>query len=215
MTGSGSGLWIAFAALAASGGLVLVLGGFVSLARLRVLSFLGRACAGLLLLVVAGIAWTLTAGLAGVQALTKEEVAARVRVTPAGPQRFDAQVTWPDGRSASYLIAGDQVLIDAHVLKWKPAANWLGLHTSYRLDRIAGRYRDVQQEATARRTVHALAPPAPLGFDLVAWRERAPWAAAWLLDAAYGSATFVPVTEPAELEVRVSTSGLLIRPVER
>jgi hypothetical protein len=32
-----------------------------------------------------------------------------------------------------------------------------------------------------------------------------------LLDAEYGSGTFVPADKPAELEVRVSTSGLLIR----
>jgi hypothetical protein len=32
-----------------------------------------------------------------------------------------------------------------------------------------------------------------------------------LLDAEYGSATFIPVTRPAELELRVSTTGLLIR----
>ena len=34
-----------------------------------------------------------------------------------------------------------------------------------------------------------------------------------LVDAEYGSATFVPVTHPAELELRVSTTGLLVRPV--
>ena len=34
-----------------------------------------------------------------------------------------------------------------------------------------------------------------------------------LLDAEYGSATFVPVTRPAEFELRVSTTGLLIREV--
>jgi hypothetical protein len=32
-----------------------------------------------------------------------------------------------------------------------------------------------------------------------------------LVDAEYGSASFVAVTRPAELDVRVSTSGLLIR----
>jgi hypothetical protein len=32
-----------------------------------------------------------------------------------------------------------------------------------------------------------------------------------LLDAEYGSATFIPVTGSAELELRVSTTGLLIR----
>ena len=33
------------------------------------------------------------------------------------------------------------------------------------------------------------------------------------VDAQYGSATFVPVTERAELEVRVSTTGLLMRDI--
>jgi hypothetical protein len=32
-----------------------------------------------------------------------------------------------------------------------------------------------------------------------------------IYDAEYGSATFVPVLQPAELEVRVSTTGLLMR----
>jgi hypothetical protein len=36
-----------------------------------------------------------------------------------------------------------------------------------------------------------------------------------LYDAEYGSATFVQVKEPAELEVRVSTSGLLVREAKR
>jgi hypothetical protein len=35
-----------------------------------------------------------------------------------------------------------------------------------------------------------------------------------LLDAEYGSATFIPVDRQAELELRVSTTGLLIREVK-
>jgi len=46
--------------------------------------------------------------------------------------------------------------------------------------------------------------------DLFGLRQRYEFLAP-LLDAEYGSATFVPVTRPAELELRVSTSGLLIR----
>ena len=34
-----------------------------------------------------------------------------------------------------------------------------------------------------------------------------------LLDAEYGSATFITVDRPAEFEVRVSTTGLLIRQI--
>ena len=46
--------------------------------------------------------------------------------------------------------------------------------------------------------------------DLFALRRRHAWLAP-LFDAEYGSATFVPADRPAELELRVSTSGLLIR----
>jgi hypothetical protein len=35
-----------------------------------------------------------------------------------------------------------------------------------------------------------------------------------LLDAQYGSGTFVAADKPAKLEIRVSTSGLLIRPAK-
>jgi len=35
-----------------------------------------------------------------------------------------------------------------------------------------------------------------------------------MVDAQYGSATFIPAKEFTELEIRVSTTGLLIRKVE-
>ena len=115
---------------------------------------------------------------------------------------------FPDGREAGFVIAGDELYVDAHILKWKPLANVLGLHTAYELDRIAGRYRSVEQERNALRTVYPLS--APRVVDLFELRQRYAWLAP-LLDAEYGSASFVPVTKPAELEVRVSTTGLLIR----
>ena len=89
-----------------------------------------------------------------------------------------------------------------------PLANQLGLHTSYRLDRIGGRYRSVAQEMTAPRTVFALG--APGGLDIVGLARRFPIAR--FFDAEYGSATYVPVQGPTELELKVSTSGLLLRP---
>jgi hypothetical protein len=83
-----------------------------------------------------------------------------------------------------------------------------GLHTAYELDRIAGRFRDVEQERTAARTVFPLG--AKKKVDLFGLRRRYAFLEP-LLDAEYGSASFVPVSEPAELELRVSTTGLLIR----
>ena len=88
------------------------------------------------------------------------------------------------------------------------AADMVGVHTAYELDRIAGRYHALKDEQALPRPVHALGAPKPI--DLFSLRRRYVMLAP-LVDAEYGSASFVPVTRPAELEVRVSTTGLLIR----
>jgi hypothetical protein len=195
---------IAFGAL----GLILVIASFVALVRLRPVSFAFRLLIGLLLLSVGSLAGMIGLGVQGYRALTREDVVARLSVTPAAPQRFLVTFRYPDGRELPLEIAGDEVYIDAHILKWKPIANMIGLHTAYELDRIAGRYRDIAQERVALRTVHSLRQDRPV--DLFRMRQRYELLSA-LFDAEYGSATFISVTKPAELELRISTTGLLIR----
>ncbi len=98
-----------------------------------------------------------------------------------------------------------------HILKWKPIVNVLGLHTAYELDRIAGRYVALKDERDRPRTVHSLAREKPV--DLFALRRRFPFLAP-LVDAEYGSATFVPADHSTRTEIRVSISGLLARPAD-
>jgi hypothetical protein len=191
-------------------GALLILAAVVALVRLRPLSFAFRTLAGLLLLSLGSVAGMIALGTQGYRALTREDVAARLSIQPTSPQRFIVAMHLADGRDAIFDVAGDEVYVDARVLKWKPAANLLGLHTAYELDRVAGRYRDIAQERSAPRTVHSLGRERPV--NLFRMRERYPFLAS-AFDAEYGSASFVPVTGPAELELRVSTSGLLIREV--
>src|SRR6185312_7179542 len=115
-------------------------------------------------------------------------------------------------RQASYQLAGDEIYVDAKILKWKPTANLLGLHTAYELSRLTGRYADIEHEKKAPRTVYSLAQTRPV--DLFSLRRKHAFLERFL-DAEYGSGTFVPVSKPAELEVRVSTSGLLMREAGR
>ena len=189
-------------------GVMMLLGALVALARMRLMGFAVRILAALLLVSLGGLAGAVGVGIQGYRALTREDLAATLLVRPIGSQRFEATVRFPDGRAASYTLAGDEVYVDAHILKWKPFANLLGLHTAYELCRLAGRYRDVEQERSAPRTVYSLAPTRPV--DLFALRQRHAFLEN-LLDAEYGSGTFVPVEKPTELEVRVSTTGLLMR----
>jgi hypothetical protein len=191
-----------------------ILGGFallfalVAIARRRPWRFVWRTLVGVVLVALGGLLAAIGFGLYGYRALTREEVAARVEVRPLAPQRFEATFVIPDRPEMKYEIAGDAIYVDAHVLKWTPMANLLGLHTAYELDRVAGRYDDIAQEKSAERTVHSLVPERRV--DLFNLRRQYGFLSP-LFDAEYGSGTFVGVTEPAALEVRVSTTGLLIR----
>jgi hypothetical protein len=200
---------IALAALLAIAGIALGLSAFKALAGARLVRFVVRSVLGLLVLVAGALIGLAALGVQGMQALTSEQSAARIKMVPTGAQRYDATVTFADGRTETYDLAGDDFYIDGHVVKWTPLANMLGLQTAYRLDRITGRYRALEQENTARRTIYAIGTPALV--DLVAIGRRLPLAGFY--DAEYGSASFAPMTEPGDLELMVSTSGFLLRPI--
>jgi hypothetical protein len=189
-------------------GVLLVFFGILSFWYLQFAKSTVRILGGLLLLSLGALAGTISVGMIGYRALTREDVAARITVKPAGPKRFEATFRFPDGRLATYQLAGDEIYVDAHIIKWHPYANMIGLHTAYELDRVAGRYHDIKDEKTAPRTIHPLAREKPI--DLYGIRQRFTFLAP-VFDAEYGSASYVPVTQPAEFELRVSTTGLLIR----
>ncbi len=162
----------------------------------------------LLMLTAAALLATISIATHGYQALTREELAATVNIDPLGKQRFKARVILADGSEQSFILAGDQFYVDAHILKWKSLANIFGLHTSYELDRVGGRYLTLQDEITRERTVYSLSNNKPLNmYDLR--RKFAVFAP--LLDTDYGSATFINSNRPQEYKLLVSTTGLLIR----
>ena len=197
-----------FAVLFGVLGILVVIAALYSFIQLRIPQSGIRMAVGLLLLTLGAIAGTISVGMMGYRALTREDVAAHISVKPSGKQRFLATFRFADGREATYDLAGDSIYVDAHILKWHPYANMIGLHTAYEIDRVAGRYHTVKDERDAMRTVHALGRDKPI--DLYELRTRYSILSP-LFDAEYGSATFIPVTRPAELELRVSTTGLLMR----
>lgn len=167
-----------------------------------------RCTLGLLMLTTAMLFATLTVSTWGYRALTREEVVLMVTTTQTGPQRFDAHVEFPGGDMEIYPLAGDEFYVDARVLKWKAFGNLLGLHTAYELDRISGRYTSLEDERAQPRTLYPLSAARPL--DLFELRRRYSLLAP-LVDAEYGSATFIPTEDQGRFEVRLSTTGLLVR----
>jgi hypothetical protein len=201
-------LLLVLAALLAVAGAVLFVAGWRGMRRRRLLPGGLGATSGLLLISLGALALTLSIATQGYRAFTREDVVATVETRPAGPQSFEAVFHFPSGRSETFHLGGDELYVDAHILKWKPWVHVLGIHTDYELDRVAGRYARLEDERDRPHTVFSLARSKAL--DLFELRRRYAWLHP-LVDTEYGSATFITVAEQARFEVLVSTTGLLVR----
>ncbi len=204
------GLWWVAGGCAALGALLAVMA-LTALWRRRWMRSCTRLLLALTLIALGTALGAIGVGIEGYRALTREELAATVQTEPLGAKRFRAHFRFPDGHEVTYVLSGDELYVDARVLKWSAAANFFGLHTAYELDRVAGRYVNLGDEQQRPRTVYSLGQERLV--DLFGLRKRYALLSP-LFDADYGSATFVAADEPAQYEVRVSTTGLLVRRVE-
>lgn len=164
------------------------------------LAFAGMFCLGAL-------------SLRGYIGFNHEQIVATITVEPAGADQFQAHIITPNGIQNSFLISGDQLVVDAAILKWKPIANIMGLHTSYELLRVYGRYLMLKDEQTKPHTVFGLQKGAEW-VDLFELQRRFSQFH-YFYDAEYGSASFVPAKEKQKFELFISTSGLLFRKAKK
>jgi len=193
-------------------GLIFLIMTIMALKKRKLFGIAKNFVVALLMISLSALFGAISIAIQGYHALTREELAVSVKVEPTGAQKFTARFTLPDGSEKVFTFAGDQLYVDAHILKWKPLANIFGLHTSYELDRVAGRYAVLNDETTKVHTVYSLSKDRPL--DLFDLRRRFAVLNP-LLDAEYGSATFINTNSTEEFRVMVSTTGLLIRKTEK
>src|SRR5262245_19650203 len=142
--------WIA--AVCAALGALLVIAALKALWQRRPLRMSLRLLWAIAFLSIGSAAAAVGLGVQGYRALTHEQVALTVQTEPLDAKRFRARLRFPDGRELTYTLAGDELYVDAHILKWQPWANFLGLHTVYELDRMTGRYADIHDEQRQPRT---------------------------------------------------------------
>lgn len=180
------------------------------LAKLRLVGGAFYFLLGAVFILLGVAAGLVAASLHGYQRLTQEQLAAKVTLRQLGERQYALTLEAPGSAPRHYEMRGDEWQIDARVLKWQPMATIAGFDTLYRLERLSGRYGDVVQERTEKRTVHALAvADEPVDLWDLAKRYHAYLP---LVDALYGSAAYVPMAEAAEYTVSVSASGLVVRP---
>jgi hypothetical protein len=191
-------------------GLLLMLLACQRLFRARFVAAAGSALASIALLAIAALLFVVSLNLHTYARLTHERPVAEIVFEARGPQQYRATLAEvPSGRMQLFTLAGDEWQLDARVLKWRSWANLLGLDARYRLERISGRYRDIERERSARRTVYPLSENP--GLDLWLLSTRYP---RWLsfVDAVYGSATYMPMADGARYEISITQSGLIARP---
>jgi hypothetical protein len=191
-------------------GILLMLLACQRVYRARFIAAAGSALASIALLAIAGFLFVVSLNIHTYAQLTHERPVAEIVFEARGPQEYRATLAEvPSGKMQLFTLAGDEWQLDARVLKWKSWANLLGFDARYRLERISGRYRDIEQERNAQRTVYPLSENPGLDLWLVSTRYPR-WFA--FVDAVYGSATYMPMADGARYEISITQSGLIARP---
>lgn len=213
------GIWIVPAVLGLLG-LFMFVRGFAAIGRGKAMSGLFGSLTGGVFMAAGAAVGLLGLNILTYQRLTHEQQVAEVTFKQSGQSVFVADVklpdgkmqqcTTPDGVTGECTILGDQWQMDARILKWKPWANVAGLDASYRLERMSGRYADINAERSAPRTVYQLAENP--GLDLFAVVKSKYMSKVPVLDAHYGNATYIPMADGATYYVTLSQDSLIARP---
>lgn len=168
-----------------------------------------RVC-GLLLTALACVSALLVLSLAQFHRLTSDLPVATVQIQQQAPNEFLVTAFTPGRQARTYTLYGDAWQIDAKVVRWRLPALLAGAPPLYQLERLSGRYEDVQRELRDVRSVYALDDwPAP---DIVVVKR---WFSGWLpfVDVTFGSAAYMPLFNDARYEVMFDRRGaLFIRP---
>jgi len=200
----------AFAIASAALGLIAFAVALRQLFRARVFAATRSAFIGFLLVSCAAGLIVASATLGTYLRLTDEAPVAELAFEALGPQHFRATLTRvPAGDVQIFELSGDEWQVDARVLKWRGWANLLGLDARYQLERVGGRFRDIDQERSEPRTVYSLSAPPAIDLWLLS-RAYPNWLP--FVDATYGSATYLPMADGARFRVTLSQTGLVARP---
>ncbi|HUH57272.1 MAG TPA: hypothetical protein VL020_02020 [Pseudomonadales bacterium] len=141
------------------------------------------------------------------QQLNNEKLISTVSIYQLDEQEYDLTLINTKGEEQRFKILGDQWQLDARLLVWKGPINALGASPLFRLDRLSGRYLTLEQERSAERTVYELAHSP--GLDIWQWVNKHGF---WL-DAQFGSAVYLPLSNGAVYGINLSAKGLVARPL--
>ena len=141
--------------------------------------------------------------------LTDEAPIAKLRFVQLAPQTFAVELKTGDFCDTQhYELYGDEWRVDARFLKWKPVANLFGFDAMYRLERLSGRYLDINDENRQRHQAYEIG--ARPDIDLFQYVKK-DWKYWTPVDTSFGSSVYESIDTAYEYTVYRSQSGLLVR----
>jgi len=197
-------------------GLAFTVTGIRRLFQRRFLKAAGLEFTGLFFLLLASSFFLLASNLYTYQRLVYEQAIAEVTFQQLSDQQYRASIKALDSDFHQVIdLKGDEWQLDAQVLTWQGIATLFGLDANYRLHRISGRYVDIDDEQQKPRSVFSLVTKTAITenekLDLWHFANKHQDWLQWV-DAIYGSAVFLPMTNDAKYSVAISRTGLIARP---
>ncbi len=179
--------------------------------RVKILASIKKLLGLSLFSAISILASLLFFGVQGYQGLTHETLVAHVIIVPIEKQRYNAIVEFKNGEQRKFELAGDEIMFEANVLKWRSWAQIFGLETVYRMDRIRGRFKSIDDERTKKATIYSLNGNASVSIS--DWREKYQ-NLSYLLDVEHGSASYTSADSVSYYDLMITSSGLLLRPTD-
>ena len=144
--------------------------------------------------------------------LSVEKPIAQLAFTPVETQVFDVNLRLGDFcEENDYRIYGDEWRIDSQFLKWKSWATLFGLDAMYRIDRLSGRYTDINDENSKIHSAHDLKTNSTLDLVKIAKRYDNKFPP---VDTIYGSSAYQKMKPNTLYTVFMAQSGIFIREEE-
>lgn len=137
------------------------------------------------------------------QSFTQEEPILTLRFEESAEDSYLAQIEAPSSIRGEYKMYGDQWRIEARFVKMRYWANLLGVESRYAIDRLQGRYIDIQDENRLPNIAHQLNDEGVSHFTIFGWSP--------FVDTEYGSSTYQLIDVNKRFFVFKTPTGLMVR----
>ena len=144
--------------------------------------------------------------------LVDEKPIAKLTFSFVNEHEYDATFRLANNCDAQiYKIYGDEWRIDAQFLKWKSWATLFDVDAMYRVERLSGRYSDVNNENSKQHIAYEIKPSSTLDLSNLADRYKGKFPP---VDTVYGSSAYKKMQPTFLYTVFRTQSGILIREEE-